>query len=72
VVQFDYGVNFIDARAYLKDIFDLVAGLPYNIYKLHADGLRRVPGYHPELECFQNGLYVLARRDWPLGTLVRP
>lgn len=71
VVQFDYGANFIDARVFLKDMFDLIAGLSYDIYKLYPDGLRRVTGYHTDLECFQNALYVLVRRGWPLGSLVR-
>lgn len=67
VLQFEYNHRWVHARAFLKDVFDLVAGLPYEVARITPDGLEIFPGWHFELERFFEANYLLVRRpalDW--------
>lgn len=65
-VQFEYGNNYVQARVFLKDIFDFAADLPYDLYRVMPDGLRTLPGYHTSLENFQYANYaMMLRRQVP-------
>jgi FkbM family methyltransferase len=63
VLQFEYNVRWIASRSFLKDIFELIAGLPYQIGKLVSDGVELHEEWHPELERFIETNYVLVRND---------
>lgn len=63
VLQFEYNGRWIASRSFLKDIFELIAGLPYQIGKLVPDGVELHAEWHPELERFIETNYVLVRDD---------
>ncbi len=59
MIQFEYGDNYLDARVFLKDIFDLIAPLPYSIYLILPNQLRHIPQYHQTYERFMYANYVI-------------
>lgn len=63
VAQFEYNARWVFARAYLLDVFELIDGLSYSLAKLRPDGMELLPAWHPELERFFEGNYVLVRDD---------
>jgi FkbM family methyltransferase len=71
VIQFEYGGTYIDARALLKDVWDLIGRLDPSrtFFKLHRDGPRRVPAYRQELETFQYSNWVIASGEEIEGLL---
>jgi FkbM family methyltransferase len=66
VVQFEYGGTYIDSRALLKDIWELVTDCHrgYAFYKLFPEGPRRVERYDQTLETFQYSNWVIATEQW--------
>jgi FkbM family methyltransferase len=58
VVQFEYNHRWVFARAFLRDAFDLLAGLGYRTGKLTPMGIEFYPGWDPDLETFVEGNYV--------------
>jgi FkbM family methyltransferase len=66
--QFEYNLRWVYARHYLKDAFDFAAGLPYRLGKVMPGGIETLPAWHPELERFFDGNFVLLHREaarWP-------
>jgi FkbM family methyltransferase len=63
VVQFEYNHRWIGARRYLKDIFDDVAPLGYEVGKVTARSIEWYSRWSPELETFREGNYLAARTD---------
>jgi FkbM family methyltransferase len=66
VVQFEYGGAYIDARALLKDVWDLVehSRAEYAFYKIFPHSPRRMPKYLQTLETFQYSNWLIVRNDW--------
>jgi FkbM family methyltransferase len=67
VLQFEYNHRWVYARAFLKDVFDLIEGLPYAVARIRRNGIEVLDAWHPELERFFEANYVLIRRpalDW--------
>jgi FkbM family methyltransferase len=54
VIQFEYASNYILARSYLKDVFELLTPFGYRIYRIMPHKLQPVPNYH---EHFENFMY---------------
>jgi FkbM family methyltransferase len=61
VAQFEYNHRWIYARAFLKDIFDLLDGLPYRLARVCPRNIEVFEAWHPELERFFEGNYVIVR-----------
>lgn len=59
VFQFEYNHRWIYARAYLKDVFELVAGLPYSVARILPASIEVLPSWHPEMERFFEANYLL-------------
>lgn len=59
VIQFEYNHVWISSRHYLKDAFDFVADLPYDVGRVTPSGIEIYKEWHPELERFFEGNYVL-------------
>lgn len=59
MLQFEYGNNYIDARIFLKDIFDFIAPLDYSLYRLMPNSLLHLAEYHHSYEVFIYCNYVL-------------
>lgn len=69
VWQFEYNWKWVMARHFLKDVFDFIRGLPYAIGKLYGDGIEVFDDWHPELERFFEGNYVLILKGDALQAL---
>ena len=59
VVQFEYNHRWVFGRAFLKDIFELIAGLPYALVRVDEARLTVFDAWHPELERFFQSNYAL-------------
>jgi len=62
VIQFDNGNNYIDARIFLKDIFDLIAPLNYSLYRIMSKNLRPIHAYHEVYERFTYSNFVIINK----------
>jgi FkbM family methyltransferase len=57
--QFEYNHRWVYSRHFLKDVFDLFTGTPYRIGKITTRGVELYDSWHPELERFFEGNYLL-------------
>lgn len=64
VLQFEYNQRWIDARHFLKDVFDLLLPLGYHIGKVTPRGIEFYPAYHFELESFREANYLACLPEW--------
>jgi len=62
LAQFEYNARWVDARHYLRDAFEFAEALDYRIGKVTPRGVEFYGTWHPELESFKEGNYVLIRR----------
>lgn len=61
-LQFEYGDTWIDARVFLKDLFDYIDALGgYTLYRITAYGCSPVPIYYASLENFMYQNFLLVR-----------
>lgn len=61
IFQFEYNHRWITARTYLKDVFDLIDGLPYKIARVMPHSVEIIAKWSPELERYFHSNYVLLR-----------
>ena len=61
IFQFEYNHRWIFARAFLKDVFDLIEGLPYRLGRVMPSSIEFFESWHPELERYYQSNYVLVR-----------
>jgi FkbM family methyltransferase len=59
VIQFEYNHRWIFSRHYLKDAFDWIEGRPFSLGKVTQNGLELYSDWHPELERFFEGNYLI-------------
>lgn len=64
VVQFEYNRRWIDARRYLKDVFDALTPMGFRIGKVTPKGVEWFPRWDAEMETFREANYVAARSPW--------
>ena len=62
VFQFEYNHRWIIARAFLKDVFEMIDGLPYSVARIAPDHIEVFPSWHPELDRFFQSNYLLVRK----------
>lgn len=60
-IQFEYAANYILARTYLKDVFDLLQPYGYRIYRIMPHKLQPVPQYHEHFENFHYCNYAVIK-----------
>ena len=58
VVQFEYNYRWIYARRFLRDVFELLLPLGYEIGKVTPGAIEFYPFWHPELETYVEGNYL--------------
>jgi FkbM family methyltransferase len=63
VAQFEYNLLWIYARHYLRDAFDLLEPLGYQLGRLTPLGVEFYPSWNPGLETFHCPIYVACRKD---------
>lgn len=66
IAQFEYSANWIVARNYLKDFFELAETIPYNVYRIMPFGLMRIDKYLYKLDNFQHANYVLIHQAFQI------
>ena len=66
VWQFEYNHRWIEQGCFLKNVFNLIVGKPYILGKLFANGIECYRQWHPELERFIEGNYVLIKKGGPI------
>ena len=59
VLQFEYNHRWVYAQRYLKDVFDLVDGLPYRLARLAPHHIEVFECWHFELERFFEANYLI-------------
>jgi FkbM family methyltransferase len=67
--QFEYNSRWIYARAFLRDVFELIVDKPYALGKVHQSGVELFDTWHPELERYFETNFVLLRKGTPLERL---
>jgi FkbM family methyltransferase len=60
-LQFEYSQGYVDQRAYLRDVFDLLAEAGYIVGRIHPDGARFLD-YSYDMENFRYANFVAVRR----------
>lgn len=61
VWQFEYNHRWIASHHSLKDVFNFIEDKPYCLGKLYGNGIEIYREWHPELERYFEGNYVLIR-----------
>lgn len=67
VYQFEYNHLWAYAHAFLRDVFVMIAGTPYRLARMAPDHIELLDGWHPELDRFFAGNYILVHPlalDW--------
>ena len=57
--QFEYNHLWVFSRHFLKDVFDFIGGCPYSVAKVTPRGFEVYSEWHPELERFFEGNWLL-------------
>lgn len=60
-VQFEYNWRWLINKASLRDVFELIQGMPYRLGKLVGSSIEFYPHWHFELDRYFEGNYVLIR-----------
>jgi FkbM family methyltransferase len=63
VMQFEYNHRWIWSRAYLRDVFEISMATEYSVGKVTPLGVEFYDQWHPELEKYVEGNYLLCRSD---------
>ncbi len=61
-LQFEYNARWVFSRTYLKDVFELIADLPYALARVMPEHVELIEQWRPELERFFEANYLLIRR----------
>jgi FkbM family methyltransferase len=64
VIQFEYNHRWIGARRYLKDVFDDLVPLGYEIGKVTPRAIEWYPAWSAQLETYREGNYLAVRPSW--------
>lgn len=61
--QFEYNHRWVYSRHYLKDVFDMFESTVYSVGKITPNGIELYQEWHPELERFFEGNYILLHAE---------
>jgi len=64
IIQFEYGGTYIDAKIFLKDIFEYFSDFGYHIYKIHPGRVELIARYDSSLDDFQYANYAVIGKDY--------
>lgn len=71
-VQFEYNHRWVSSRTYLRDVFLLAERYGYQVGKVTPRGIECYERWHPELETFREGNYLLWHDALPPDVAVVP
>jgi FkbM family methyltransferase len=72
VAQFEYNHRWVATRSFLKDVFEMLDGLPYAVARLMPDHVELIDGWHPELErYFEANFAVIHQATLPRLAVLR-
>lgn len=63
IIDVEYNARWVHARRYLRDAFTFVDALGYQLGKVTPRGIEFYEAWHPELESFKEGNYLLVRPE---------
>ncbi len=63
LMQFEYNSCWLNTRAQLRDVFELLSQIPYRLCKVAPSGLEAYQAWHYEIERFYESNYALVRKD---------
>jgi hypothetical protein len=63
VFQFEYNHRWAFSHNFLRDVFLTIESIPYTLAKLNGNYLLLYSEWHPELDKFFEGNYVLIHND---------
>jgi FkbM family methyltransferase len=63
VFQFEYNHRWVFSRSFLKDVFELIDGMPYRLARIMPAHIEAFDGWHPELERYFEANYLIVRDD---------
>ena len=66
VIQFEYGGCNLDARVFLKDIFDFFKDFDYKIYKIFPNKIELIKNYRQDLDNFRYANYLAIQKNLEL------
>ena len=66
LIQFEYGGCYIDARIFLKDIFEYFQDMNYEFYKIYPKKIKKINKYQQKLDNFHYTNYLVVRRGYEL------
>jgi FkbM family methyltransferase len=61
--QFEYNHRWINAKHFLKDVFDFIDGKNYFLGKIVRDTIEIYKHWHPEMERFYEANYILINKN---------
>jgi hypothetical protein len=64
LIQFEFGGCAVDARIYLRDLYQLLNGR-YRLYRMLRDGLAPLAAYSERDEVFVTTNFLAISRQWP-------
>ncbi|MSP23975.1 MAG: FkbM family methyltransferase [Myxococcales bacterium] len=70
--QFEYNHRWIGYRRYLRDVFELVVPHGYSVGKITPLGIERYAAWHPELESYCEGNYLIWHGELPTTLPIVP
>jgi FkbM family methyltransferase len=59
VFQFEYNHRWVFSRSYLRDVFDLIDGLPFKVARIMPAHIEVLDHWHPELERYFEANYLI-------------
>ena len=63
ILQFEYNHRWVYARAFLKDVFEMLADSPYHIAIIRPTRIELFPEWHPELDRFFEANYLIVHQS---------
>lgn len=64
-IQFEYGGCYVDSKTTLKEVYNLLSGLGYSLFRIIPEGLIKILKWRDELENFRYSNYLAVLGwDW--------
>jgi len=58
IIQFEYGGCYIDSKSTLREVYELLSGFGYSVYRIDYEGLIKISNWRDELENYKYSNYL--------------